>query len=87
MAEAADFAGIAEKVIVIQVPMKENGTMYSKAEDMRRTVVVAEDEITNLLLLGGILSIEYNVLTAENGVQALKILKEMQEGFPFCSRT
>lgn len=76
MAEAADFAGIAEKVIVIQVPMKENGTMYSKAEDMRRTVVVAEDEITNLLLLGGILSIEYNVLTAENGVQALKILKE-----------
>ncbi|MBQ2527260.1 MAG: response regulator, partial [Spirochaetales bacterium] len=43
---------------------------------MRRTVVVAEDEITNLLLLGGILSIEYNVLTAENGVQALKILKE-----------
>lgn len=50
--------------------------MYSKAEDMRRTVVVVEDEITNLLLLGGILSIEYNVLTAENGIQALRLLKE-----------
>ena len=56
--------------------MTENNGMYSKAEDMRRTVIVAEDEPTNLLLLGGILSIEYNVLSAENGAQALKLLKE-----------
>ena len=50
--------------------------MYNKAENMRRAVVIAEDEITNLLLLGGILGIEYDVLSAENGAQALKLLKE-----------
>ena len=50
--------------------------MYNKAENMRRTVVVAEDEITNLLLLSGILGIEYDVLSAENGAQALKLLKD-----------
>lgn len=52
--------------------------MYKKAENMRRMVVIAEDEITNLLLLSGILSIEYDVLSAENGAQALKFLKDNQ---------
>ncbi len=50
--------------------------MYNKAENMRRLVVVAEDEPTNLLLLSGILSIEYDVLSAEDGAQALKFLKD-----------
>ena len=50
--------------------------MYNKAENMRRMVVIAEDEPTNLLLLSGILSIEYDVLSAENGAQALGFLKD-----------
>ena len=50
--------------------------MYNKAENMRRMVVIAEDEPTNLLLLSGILGIEYDVLSAENGAQALKYLKD-----------
>ncbi len=42
----------------------------------RRTVLVVEDEQVNSQLLGFILSEEYNVLYAEDGLKALEILRE-----------
>ncbi len=44
-------------------------------ENIRRTVLVVEDEFVNSQLLGFILSEEYNVLYAEDGRKALDILK------------
>ena len=42
----------------------------------RRTVLIAEDEAVNRELLGFILSQRYEVLFAENGLEALNILRE-----------
>ncbi len=44
-------------------------------ENIRRTVLVVEDEFVNSQLLGFILSEEYNVLYAEDGRKALDILR------------
>lgn len=44
-------------------------------ETFRRTVLVVEDELVNSQLLGFILSEEYNVLYAEDGKQALDVLR------------
>ncbi|MBP5163012.1 MAG: response regulator, partial [Spirochaetales bacterium] len=50
--------------------------MVNRTENIRRTVLVVEDEFVNSQLLGFILSEEYNVLYAEDGRKALDILKE-----------
>ncbi|MBQ7729012.1 MAG: response regulator, partial [Spirochaetales bacterium] len=50
--------------------------MAVRTENIRRTVLVVEDEFVNSQLLGFILSEEYNVLYAEDGRKALEVLKE-----------
>jgi diguanylate cyclase (GGDEF)-like protein len=50
--------------------------MESRNENIRRTVLVVEDEFVNSQLLGFILSEEYNVLYAQNGREALDVLNE-----------
>lgn len=50
--------------------------MESRNENIRRTVLVVEDEFVNSQLLGFILNEEYNVLYAQNGREALDILNE-----------
>ncbi|MBP5161559.1 MAG: response regulator, partial [Spirochaetales bacterium] len=50
--------------------------MAVRTENIRRTVLVVEDEFVNSQLLGFILSEEYNVLYAEDGRKALDVLKE-----------
>ncbi len=50
--------------------------MESRNENIRRTVLVVEDEFVNSQLLGFILSEEYDVLYAQNGREALDVLNE-----------
>ena len=50
--------------------------MAGRNENIRRTVLVVEDEFVNSQLLGFILSEEYNVLYAEDGRKALDILRD-----------
>ena len=50
--------------------------MAGRSENIRRTVLVVEDEFVNSQLLGFILSEEYNVLYAEDGRKALDILRD-----------
>ncbi len=45
----------------------------------KRTILVVEDNELNRALLSGILSAEYTVLEAENGLQALSVLRERGE--------
>ena len=52
--------------------------MYRKAENLRRTVLVVEDEFVNRQLLGMILSSDYEVLYAENGLQAMEVLRNTE---------
>ena len=54
--------------------------MDINGESFRRTVLVVEDELVNSQLLGFILSEEYNVLYAEDGKQALEILRANKGG-------
>ena len=49
--------------------------MAGRTENIRRTVLVVEDELVNSQLLGFILSEEYNVLYAEDGRKALEVLR------------
>ena len=49
--------------------------MAGRTENIRRTVLVVEDELVNSQLLGFILSEEYNVLYAEDGRKALEVLQ------------
>ena len=49
--------------------------MAGRTENIRRTVLVVEDEFVNSQLLGFILSEEYNVLYAEDGRKALEVLR------------
>lgn len=44
-------------------------------ENIKRTVLVVDDEEINRVILGGILEDHYNVLFAENGEQALEIME------------
>ena len=48
----------------------------SREKNIRRTVLVVEDERINRLMLGNIVKKEYEVLFAENGVQALDIIEK-----------
>ncbi|MBR1693302.1 MAG: EAL domain-containing protein, partial [Lachnospiraceae bacterium] len=52
----------------------ETNLKYS--DDMRRLVLVVDDENVNRQLLGYILSKDYEVLYAENGREALEIIRE-----------
>ena len=45
-------------------------------DSIRREVLIVEDEMINRKLLGFIVSRDYNVVYAENGAQALEILRE-----------
>lgn len=45
-------------------------------QNLKKTVLIVDDEIVNRKLLGFIVGKEYNVIYAENGVQALEIIKE-----------
>lgn len=49
---------------------------YRDDEQGKRVVLVVEDELINRRILGKILEEEYRVLYAENGVEALEILRE-----------
>jgi len=40
------------------------------------TILITDDEKSNLLVLGEILSPRYNILTAKNGIRALELAKE-----------
>ena len=48
----------------------------SREKQIRRTVLIVEDERINRLMLGNIVKKEYEVLFAENGVQALDIIEK-----------
>ena len=48
----------------------------SREKNIRRTVLVVEDERINRLMLGNIVKKEYEVLFAVNGVQALDIIEK-----------
>lgn len=47
-----------------------------REKNIHRKVLVVDDEQVNRLLLGKIVSSEYEVLYAENGAQALEVIKE-----------
>lgn len=49
---------------------------FRRVEGTGRTVLVVDDELINRDLLGNILDKEYDVLFAENGKEALKLIKE-----------
>ncbi len=44
-------------------------------DSIRRRVLVVDDEFINRQILGHIVSRDYDVLYAENGVEALEIIK------------
>jgi len=45
-------------------------------EDKKYTILITDDEKSNLLVLAGILSPKYNILTAKSGARALALAKE-----------
>ena len=45
-------------------------------KNYRRKILVVDDELINRCLLGNIISEEFNVLYAENGVEAMKLIEE-----------
>ena len=49
---------------------------FNYNEKMKRTVLIVDDEFVNREILGGILEDDYSILYAEDGEQALKIIKE-----------
>ena len=56
--------------------LKSHDRFYS--EDGKRLVLIVEDEPVNRALLSVYLEDEYDVLEAEDGVQALEIIRENQ---------
>ena len=55
------------------------GKEFGNYDDRRRLVLVVEDEYVNRQLLGHIMSEEYDVMYAQNGKEALEIIREHQE--------
>lgn len=49
-------------------------------DNIRRKILIVEDEMINRQLLGFIVSKEYDVVYAENGMEALKILRTKNHG-------
>ncbi|MBO5562075.1 MAG: response regulator, partial [Firmicutes bacterium] len=47
-----------------------------REKNIKRKVLVVDDEVVNRRLLGFIISRDYDVIYAENGVQALELIKE-----------
>ncbi len=47
--------------------------------DFRRTILIVDDEPVNLRMLGNILGEEYDVVYAENGEEALEVIKAQKE--------
>lgn len=45
-------------------------------KNLKKTILIVDDEVVNRKLLGYIIGKEYNVIYAENGIQALAIIKE-----------
>ncbi len=55
-------------------------TQLHPAADYRRKVLIVEDEAINRLMLGNIVSRDYEVLYAQNGQEGLDIMKENASG-------
>ncbi len=51
-------------------------TKFKKTENRRRLVLIVDDEYVNRELLGYILNDDYDLLYAENGKEALKMIRE-----------
>ena len=49
---------------------------FKDAEQIKRLVLIVDDEFINRELLGGMLQDEYNILYAVNGKEALEIIRE-----------
>ena len=53
--------------------------LFTRKSKRRRRVLVVDDEMINRELLEAILSLNYDVETAANGVEALALLRKYQE--------
>ena len=62
------------------VPFFKRGVIMQEVlrreKNIKRKVLVVDDEVVNRRLLGFIISRDYDVIYAENGVQALELIKE-----------
>ncbi|MBR4163212.1 MAG: EAL domain-containing protein [Solobacterium sp.] len=58
--------------------MPENHKKFHAANG-KRTILVADDEMINRELLGGVLRSEYEVITAQDGEEAIRYLTEKQD--------
>ena len=55
------------------------GTFVEQRLNLKRKVLVVDDELINRKLLSQIIGRDYEVLLAENGRKALRIIREHQE--------
>ena len=55
---------------------KKRDTEFNPADISRRKVLIADDQSINREILGVILKEDYDVLYAENGKEALDIMKD-----------
>ena len=64
----------------LTVPFFKRGVIMQEVlrreKNIKRKVLVVDDEVVNRRLLGFIISRDYDVIYAENGVQALELIKE-----------
>ncbi|MCR5137886.1 MAG: hypothetical protein K6C12_12505 [Oscillospiraceae bacterium] len=58
--------------------MPDNQAQFH-SPDVRRLVLVVEDEAINRTILGTILENDYDILFAENGEEALRVVVEKKE--------
>ncbi len=62
--------------------MKENfryGKNCQKRKNIHRKILVVDDEAVNRKLLGFIISQDYEAIYAENGIQALQLIRENEK--------
>ena len=55
--------------------MASSQIKVNPVENIRRTVLVVDDEEINRLILTNLLKTDYNIVTATDGIEALKILR------------
>ena len=55
--------------------MASSQVRVNPIENIRRTVLVVDDEEINRLILTNLLKTDYNIVTATDGIEALKILR------------